>query len=372
MNPPQRSILLLQLGSDTGLALLVARCLGRWTGTRVHLFNHGRSSARHSRHVATNWVVPPASGPGVAAELLLRALEQTKADVLLPVDQEAIRFAHACRLRLPARTRLAPGPAMAALDRADDKQALAVLLEELRIPCPRTVAITVGSDPRDALRELRFPVLLKPTRLSGGRGIRQFDTLSDLVDHVGRHQPLADASIVQEYQPGLDLGCNVLCQSGRILAHTLQRSFLPPARPYQMPAGIEFVRDDAILAMVARLVRALDWSGVANIDLRYEESTGTAYVLEINPRFWGSLLGSLAVGVNFPELACRVALGQELPELEYRPGRFISERRNALRHRLGLLRNGRASNEVPLSDALDHALRDPWPEIVSLLRGLLR
>jgi len=42
---------------------------------------------------------------------------------------------------------------------------------------------------------------------------------------------------------------------------------------------------------------------VANIDTRFDENKGQALIIEIKPRYWGSLLASTSVGVNFSELA---------------------------------------------------------------------
>ena len=45
-------------------------------------------------------------------------------------------------------------------------------------------------------------------------------------------------------------------------------------------------------------------------------------VLEINPRYWGSVMASLFAGVNFPYLACMEGMGIPLPEPDFRPVRW--------------------------------------------------
>jgi predicted ATP-grasp superfamily ATP-dependent carboligase len=135
-----------------------------------------------------------------------------------------------------------------------------------------------------------------------------------------------------------------------------------------MPAGVEFFRDDATIELIRKLMAALDWNGVANIDLRFDNANGRALILEVNPRFWGSLFGSLSVGVNFAELACRLALGLELPDPGYRPGRFIVEKRAAVRH----LFRKRGPEAAPLRSVLWHVARDPLPEIALQLQPLLK
>src|SRR2546428_697479 len=49
-------------------------------------------------------------------------------------------------------------------------------------------------------------------------------------------------------------------------------------------------------------MQALKWSGIVNIDFIYDENDKQAKILEVNPRYWQSLLGSLFAGVNFPYL----------------------------------------------------------------------
>lgn len=56
------------------------------------------------------------------------------------------------------------------------------------------------------------------------------------------------------------------------------------------------------------------------VEFRRCTSTGEFYLLEINPRFWGSLPVSEVAGVNFPELYYRCARGERIEAPHYRPG----------------------------------------------------
>ena len=373
MHPPQRSVLVVRLGSEHGLELIVARCLAEWRGTQVHVLTaDGESPARYSRHVRSVCSCGAAGPGGGWGGLLSGAAKRTRADVVLPIDQPGVRIVTAHRDALPATAHLAPMPSLASLERADDKFAVAQLLQELKLPLPRTLQVTCDDRFAQALRTFSFPVLLKPISRAGGEGIREFNSAAALVRHVMEGAIGDEPHIVQEFIRGYDLSCSVLCQHGRIITHTLQRGFLPPTKPFRMPSGVEFFHHDDTLASVRTLAAALDWNGVANIDMRFDEAAGKARILEINPRFWGSLLGSAYVGVNFAEAACRIALHLECPAPEYRPGRFIVEKRVALRHVLGTLRHRRGPSAAPVRSVLSHVAADPLPEIALIIRQLRR
>jgi len=79
---------------------------------------------------------------------------------------------------------------------------------------------------------------------------------------------------------------------------------------------------------------------------------------------WGSLLGSLCAGVNFPALACRAGLGLSLPAVEYEqiPYCVVGD--------LGAKRLWRAFQRgIPLRNScLAYAVEDPLPDLVELGR----
>jgi len=86
---------------------------------------------------------------------------------------------------------------------------------------------------------------------------------------------------------------------------------------YRAAVGIEFVYDERVVQVVERLMRLLNWSGVAHIDLRFDQDEDEIKVIEINGRYWGSLLGSLNAGINFPALAVQCCNGVAIEKKTY-------------------------------------------------------
>ena len=48
------------------------------------------------------------------------------------------------------------------------------------------------------------------------------------------------------------------------------------------------------------LLDAFGWCGVAMVEYKLDERTGTPYLMEVNGRFWGSLQLAIDAGVDFP------------------------------------------------------------------------
>ena len=115
--------------------------------------------------------------------------------------------------------------------------------------------------------------------------------------------------IVQELVEGADVDCSVVAEDGEILAWTTQRGV---AKTRFAAPATEIIMEPhpALYEQVARLLRDLRWSGVAHIDTILDARDGSYRILELNGRFWGSLLASTAAGVNFPALLVAHASGR--------------------------------------------------------------
>jgi glutathione synthase/RimK-type ligase-like ATP-grasp enzyme len=251
-------------------------------------------------------------------------------DVVMPASSAGIRALSVHRQRLSCAEKLVWLPEAHAFDVATNKARLADLLADTDLPRPRTAVVPGVSPKPEILSALTFPVLAKPPLSSGGAGIRRFEHLRELNQFLSDRSDLQDW-IIQEYVQGTDLCVNLLCQNGRILASTVQHAITPPSAPYaSIGAGFHFTDDALAIDIARRLVEKLGWSGVANIDMRLDAKRALPLVLEVNGRYWNSLLGSLHAGVNFPLLACEALLGRSLSNRRPAHVRYFNGAANAV------------------------------------------
>lgn len=273
------------------------------------------------------------------------------AKVVLPASENSTAALARFGGRLSKIARVAQVPPMAALNIAADKFALARFMEAQGIAHPETWD---AADPDWG--SLRYPLLVKPRKGFGGKGIVKVDSRYELSAALARLDP--ERFFLQEYIEGDDFGCSVLMKNGKVKAVTSQRG---RARPREFaPFSILDVRPfRGPREATMTLMKALKWSGVAHVDLRRDARTGRVLVLEINSRYWASMPASVAMGVNFPDLACRLALGETFSKPAQRSGRFA--RWTQVVQDLFMLR--RRVFRVTASE-LRSICEDPLPEIV--------
>lgn len=355
----------LVLEGEYRLTGAVLFCLSRQPGLVVRLLSRdARSPYRFSVYVRTHHVLGPEKSAAEFVAFARHVAQATRAQVLLPVDVPGMRFAIAHRAALAPVLRVLPLPNAAHYETATDKALLARFMQHHGIPAPDTI-VDIRHELPAQLDGFRFPVLLKPIEGAGGRGIVRFPNREALLQAVAE-LPADSRYIIQHCIEGYDIDCNVLYHNGQLVAHSIQKGLMPTGGEYAPTEAIEFVRDEAVLAVADRLMRALRWSGIAHLDLRYDASDQQIKVIEVNTRFWLTVVGSaVTAGVNFPVLACLVALGRPVPAASYALGRYIPFA-NFLRQRFGHVARLRAHPDLRFTlrdTSLRAALGDPLTKL---------
>lgn len=292
---------------ESVLAMPVVQGLSA-AGFAVHLLcDEARGRTRHSRHVRSVQVAP--TGESAADELarVKKALANCGADVCMPVGTDAFYFCAKFRTELGEVAALPPLPEAKAIDDFGDKEKTMAFCAAHGIKHPWSRCFGSEDELKAEAEGLPYPVLLKPKVGTGSKGIERVNSAEELWQKLASWR--VTDFVFQQFVEGYDIDASVLCVDGEIISAAVQRR---PQTKGAAPFGvIEFLKHEPTLEVTRRTMRAANYSGVAHLDCRVDARLGETYLLEVNPRFWGSLGAAYAAGVNFPAGMARLALGQE-------------------------------------------------------------
>ncbi|HEX5503694.1 MAG TPA: ATP-grasp domain-containing protein [Thermomicrobiales bacterium] len=133
-----------------------------------------------------------------------------------------------------------------------------------------------------------------------------------------------DQVMVQELIPGggeAQFSYVALCDGGRPLASLVARR----TRQYPLEFGrtstyVETIERPEVEDLARRVLAALSYTGVAEVEFKYDRRDGRHKLLDINARNWAWHTLARRAGVDFPYLAWRLAHGEPVAEVRARPG----------------------------------------------------
>ena len=198
---------------------------------------------------------------------------------------------------MPARVRL-PYPDLAALATVRDKRRLAELAGDAGLSSPRTLVEATAGE----LRGWAPPVacVVKPARPNGALPTALVARTADELHAIVKRLPASEPLLVQERASGpLTAIALVLDRGGTAVARFQQVA----RRTWPSDAGISTVAesvklDEELAGRAADMLAGVGFAGLAQ--LQFVEVAGGRALIDVNPRFYGSLPLALACGVNLP------------------------------------------------------------------------
>jgi len=361
------SVLILDGLSD--IPLYAVRSLGDKPNITVHtISNSGKSLLRYSRHVSSHQVMYAKNEGEFLTKLLLR-IEATKANILLPIMEPEIRFVSTYQNIISNVISVAPIPQVDAIDAFSDKWQTAQKLIQYDIPHPSTILYRGKEALEHDMKQLDFPVLIKPRIGTNGSGIRVFFDFTSLNRFLGTDNQYNNQYIIQEFIDGDIYGATALFQEGNILAGTVYQWLQVSKRKFSFPKALHFIEDQQLFDLISMWGIRTKWNGIANFDFIVSRNTQAKILLEVNPRLGNSSFGSVNAGVNFPYLMCLAGLGLAFDKPTYELKPFIY-----IKTALGLMfRNLFSHDRIDFSlkhTSIKYDIRDPLPELHRLLRLL--
>ncbi|HEY2547679.1 MAG TPA: ATP-grasp domain-containing protein [Candidatus Acidoferrum sp.] len=310
-------------------ALGVVRSLGR-RGIPVWVVKQGgHLVAAASRYAARTVPWPDRTDRG-KIEFLLDVSAKCGLDgwLLVPTDDYTVGLASGHYEAL-ARGYRVTVPPWESLRWACDKRLLHQLADNLGIHQPWTVSPL--SKEHLAAIDCPFPVILKPavrlrpSNLSMPKAwlAENRDSLLARYDQAGALLPREDL-IVQEIVPGggeAQFSYAALCSHGCSLASVVARRTRQFPKDFgQLSTYVETVDVPEIIEPAERLLSAVRFHGLAEVEFKRDPRDGRFKVLDINPRVWGWHTLCRRAGVDFPYLLWLLARGEPVPQLRGRAG----------------------------------------------------
>ena len=205
----------------------------------------------------------------------------------------------------------------------DKAQTIKIAMEN-DIPCPQTYFVE-GDNIEKLKNEVAFPVVIKPCKSSGARGIVYVNSSSEeFIREYKRVRNQYGTPLIQEYIPHSGAHYSVCAlfnhdsEPKATFMYKELRQYPLTGGPATFSIGVE--KPD-ILKYGLKLLKAMEWYGVAHLDFMIDERDKKPKLLEINPRFWSSLELAILSGVDFPYLLYSMAMkGDVEPVTKYQTG----------------------------------------------------
>ena len=314
-----KSILI--IGYDANLCLGVLYCL-RNSGHRIYLLTSNRkNAAKYSRFLKKTYHYNSDN----QLNKIIQITKKDAIDLVMPIDEMEIRFVSENLELLCQYAKCSLVTDQVNFDIGVNKMSLADFLKQNELPCPAFAHIETENELITAANTIGFPLLVKPVRGSFGRMIRKFSDREELISFYHENRETMSGYIVQPFIIGSDVTCNVICKSGEVLFHTIQESPIKTGSNFSSNDTLTFHDDAEVIAIIKKMMKLLNWNGVACVDMRRMAITGSALILEINGRFWASVVSSyLKAGLNFPEIMVSLALNEHIPVSKQRNAEQIS------------------------------------------------
>lgn len=309
MESNSRKILL--IGYDSNIGLGVLACL-RNHGFQFYLLTHNiKNAAKYSRFVKKTFYYNAENDS--LKEKIISIIKQYNIDFIMPYDELEIREVTLHKEELSKFAPCILGTDPVNFDIGIHKLNLAKFLTDKGISCPPFATLDNIRQQEQLIKNVGFPLLLKPVRMASGRMIQKVLDQKSLSKIISENKENISNFMLQPFIIGNDITCNVICKDGEIICYTLQESPVKTGSNFCSDDSLEYHDDEAVIKLVGRMMQALNWNGVACIDMRRNAQTKEVYVLEINGRFWASVLPSFVkAGVNFPLILIKLSLGEKI------------------------------------------------------------
>ncbi len=223
-------------------------------------------------------------------------------------------------------------PPLSSIELANDKSRLIPFAGSIGVPVPETTFLKENETVEELSLRISYPAVIKLPAgemlgLSPDERYKIVNTKEDFLKSYPEFAKHGGDILVQQYITGDGYGVSAVFGKNHepleIFCHHRLREYPASGGPscFCESADLPELADYAV-----KLLRALDWVGVAMVEFKGNPETGF-YLMEINPRFWGSSALAPNSGCNISLALCQAARGENPPAFTcFKPNYTVGHR----------------------------------------------
>ena len=213
------------------------------------------------------------------------------------------------------------------VDAAEDRELFDNILNEKGIPRASGGTVFTADEAVEVAGRLGYPVLVRPSYVLGGAGMRIAISDSDIREYIGiinrnvQEHPI----LVDKYLMGEELEVDAVCDGEDILIpgimQHIERAGIHSGDSISVypSQNISAELIERIEDYTRKLAKSLHVIGLVNIQFIIYENE--VYVIEVNPRSSRTVpYISKVTGIPIVELAAKVIMGEKIRDLGFEPG----------------------------------------------------
>jgi len=244
------------------------------------------------------YIVNPYLSEKLYINSVLKAIEDNNIDIVVPVGFIDFLLLSKYKQTLEKFT-VIPTDDYEKIASLSNKWYINRIADSIKINYPKTLLLNEKPDLakiRSFIENTGYPIVVKG--MGDDSKPKFVSCFDDLLKEI--ESRTKDKVLLQEFIPGSGAGYFALSYKGQPLAEFMHKRILEihPLGGASVKASANY--DPELLQLGRKLIKAVNWTGVLMIEFRKNAETGDYYLIEINPKFWGSLELAYRAGVDFP------------------------------------------------------------------------
>jgi predicted ATP-grasp superfamily ATP-dependent carboligase len=218
----------------------------------------------------------------------IELIEEYKIDYFIPVINEGIK--KILKIKDKFGKSLEYLGDYETFEKLNNKKLLMSLAKELNIKIPETY---------ENINSAKYPCVIKPTNLSSAKGVVYIYNQDDL-EKAKKIYRDKENLVVQEYVEGVGVGYSMYVKDGEIeVAYGHKRL---AENPISGGSSVyrESFEDSRMETIAKKILKKWNWRGFAMFEFKLTKEN-KLYLIEVNPRIWGSINQGLENNINYFE-----------------------------------------------------------------------